>query len=203
MLEHSYIGCEHMLLALVREEEGRVALIFKSLNTEIERVRARVVRAVGPGPQVASGEVRFTREAKKALELSLHEALSLVALSLYEALSVNIQCVGPEHILLGLLHKEEGLATRSLSLLEADVERLVRASRATCIPSSLLASRRFDDVAEFARLHVEWRAAAAAGDFQRAAALDSRARRVGATIRTRSNELPEDRVAARIRALLR
>ena len=77
MLKHNSIGCEHMLLALVCEEGGRAALIFRSLNTTAERIRARVARTVGPGAEVVSGEVGFTREAKKALEFSLHEALSL------------------------------------------------------------------------------------------------------------------------------
>lgn len=93
MLKHDSIGCEHLLLALVREERGRVALIFKSLNTTAERTRARVARNVGPGSEVASGEVAFTREAKKALELSLHEALSLTTTSSGPGTSCSASCV--------------------------------------------------------------------------------------------------------------
>ena len=191
MLKHDSIGCEHMLLALVCEEGGRAALIFRSLNTTAEGTRARVARTVGPGPQVASREVGFTREAKKALELSLHEALSL-----------NRHVVGPEHILLGLLRREEGLATRSLSLLDVDAEQLARATKTIRIaPSSRLASMHSDYVAEFARLQFERWAAATAGDAQRAAALDSRAHTLGSLIRSR--ERYDDPVAARIRVLLR
>lgn len=191
MLKHDSIGCEHLLLALVGEEGGRAARIFKSLNTTAERTRARVARNVSPASEVASDEVGFTREAKKALELSLHEALLL-----------NYRLVGPEHILLGLLRKEEGLATRSLSLLDVDAQQLARATKALRIsPSSRLASMHSRHVAEFARLQFERRAAAAAGDAGRAAALDSRARTLGATIG--SAERYEDPVAARIRVLLR
>ncbi len=144
MLKHDSIGCEHLLLAVVRAESGRAELIFKSLNTTAERTRARVVRSLGPGAAAASGEVGFTHEAKKALEFSLREALSL-----------NHHLVGPEHILLGLLRKEEGLATRSLSLLDVDAEQLARAAKAIRIPpSSRLASMHLSYVAEFARLQL-------------------------------------------------
>lgn len=191
LLNHDSIGCEHLLLALVGEDRGRVALIFNSLNVTVERTRARVARTVGPAPQVAADEVRFTREAKKALELSLHEALSL-----------NDHVVKPEHILLGLLRTEEGLATRSLSLLDVDGEQLALATKAIRIPpSSRLASMHSRYVTEFARLQFERQAAAAAGDTERAAALNSRARCLGATIY--SAERYEDPVAARIRVLLR
>lgn len=191
MLKHDRIGCEHLLLAVVREEGGRAALIFKSLDTTAERTRARVARTVGPGPEVGAGELGFTREAKKALELSLHEALSL-----------NHHFVRPEHILLGLLRKEEGLATRSLSLLDVDTEQLARATKAIRIPpTSHLASMHSGYVAEFARLQFERHAAAAAGEAERAAALDARARSLGAIIRSREHY--EDPVAARIRVLLR
>ena len=191
MLKHDSIGCEHLLLAVVREESGRAALIFKSLNTTAERTRARVVRSLGPGAAVASGEVGFTHEAKKALEFSLREALSL-----------NHQLVRPGHILLGLLRKEEGLAKRSLSLLDVDAEQLARATKAIRIPpSSRLASMHLGYVAEFARLQLEGRAAATAGDAERAAALAARARPLGETIR--SAQRYEDPVAARICMLLR
>lgn len=191
LLNHDSIGCEHLLLALVGEDGGRAALIFKSLNTTAERTRARVARTVDPAPKVASDEVRFTREAKKALELSLHEALSL-----------NDHVVKPEHILLALLRTEEGLATRSLSLLDVDAEQLALATRAIRIaPSSRLAAMHSRHVTEFARLQFERHAAAAAGDTERAAALNSRARRLGASVC--GAERYEDPVAARIRVLLR
>ena len=179
MLKHDSMGCEHLLLALVREERGRAALIFKSLNTTAERTRARVARTVGSAPEVASGDVAFTREAKRALGLSLHEAVSL-----------NHRFVGPEHILLGLLRNEDGLATRSLSLslLDVDAAQLAHAAKAIRIPpSSRLASMHSGHVAEFARLQFERRAAATAGDAERAAALNSRARSVGETIRSREH----------------
>lgn len=191
LLNHDSIGCEHLLLALVCEDRGRAALIFKSLNTSDERIRARAARTVGRRPGITSAEVGFTREAKKALELSLHEALSL-----------NDRLVGPQHILLGLLRKEEGLATRSLSLLDVDAEQLARATKAIRIPpSSRLASMHSRYVAEFARLQFERHAAATAGNAERAAALSSQARALGASIR--SAERYEDPVAVRIRVLLR
>src|ERR671911_26606 len=76
-LKHNYIGTEHILLGLLREEEGLAARVLESLDITVERVRAQVVRIVGSGEEVTSGQIPFTPRAKKVLELALREALSL------------------------------------------------------------------------------------------------------------------------------
>src|ERR1700751_5265105 len=76
-LKHNYIGTEHILLGLLREEEGLAARVLESLEITVERVRAQVVRIVGSGEEVTSGQIPFTPRAKKVLELALREALSL------------------------------------------------------------------------------------------------------------------------------
>ena len=74
-LKHNYIGTEHILLGLLREEEGLAARVLESLDITVERVRAQVVRIVGSGEEVTSGQIPFTPRAKKVLELALREAL--------------------------------------------------------------------------------------------------------------------------------
>src|ERR687895_34298 len=88
-LKHNYIGTEHILLGLLREEEGLAARVLESLDITVERVRAQVVRIVGSGEEVTSGQIPFTPRAKKVLELALREALSL-----------GHNYIGTEHILL-------------------------------------------------------------------------------------------------------
>src|SRR5438046_1840392 len=102
-LKHNYIGTEHILLGLLREEEGLAARVLESLDITVERVRSQVVRIVGSGEEVTAGHIPFTPRAKKILELSLREALSL-----------GHNYVGTEHILLGLVRENEGVATRVL-----------------------------------------------------------------------------------------
>ena len=75
ILKHNYIGTEHILLGLLREEEGLAARVLESLDITVERVRAQVVRIVGSGEEVTSGQIPFTPRAKKVLELALREAL--------------------------------------------------------------------------------------------------------------------------------
>ena len=75
-LKHNYIGTEHILLGLLREEEGLAARVLESLDITVERVRAQVVRIVGSGEEVTAGQIPFTPRAKKVLELALREALS-------------------------------------------------------------------------------------------------------------------------------
>ena len=96
-LKHNYIGTEHILLGLLREEEGLAARVLESLDITVERVRAQVVRIVGSGEEVTSGQIPFTPRAKKVLELALREALSL-----------GHNYIGTEHILLALLEWEDG-----------------------------------------------------------------------------------------------
>ncbi len=108
-LKHNYIGTEHILLGLLREEEGLAARVLESLDITVERVRAQVVRIVGSGEEVTSGQIPFTPRAKKVLELALREALSL-----------GHNYIGTEHILLGLVRENEGVAARILLDFDAD-----------------------------------------------------------------------------------
>ena len=75
-LKHNYIGTEHILLGLLREEEGLAARVLESLDITVEEVRAQVARIVGQGDEVTTGQIPFTPRAKKVLELALREALS-------------------------------------------------------------------------------------------------------------------------------
>ena len=93
-LKHNYIGTEHILLGLLREEEGLAARVLESLDITVEEVRAQVARIVGQGDEVTTGQIPFTPRAKKVLELALREALSL-----------GHNYIGTEHILLGLVRE--------------------------------------------------------------------------------------------------
>src|SRR3712207_1085272 len=112
-LKHNYIGTEHILLGLLREEEGLAARVLESLDITVERVRAQVVGIVGSGEEVTSGQIPFTPRAKKVLELALREALSL-----------GHNYIGTEHILLGLVRENEGVAARILLAFDADSEKI-------------------------------------------------------------------------------
>jgi ATP-dependent Clp protease ATP-binding subunit ClpC len=112
-LKHNYIGTEHILLGLLREEEGLAARVLESLDITVERVRAQVVRIVGSGEEVTSGQIPFTPRAKKVLELALREALSL-----------GHNYIGTEHILLGLVRENEGVAARILLDFDADSDKI-------------------------------------------------------------------------------
>ncbi len=112
-LKHNYIGTEHILLGLLREQEGLAARVLESLELTAERVRALVVRIVGSGEEVTSGQIPFTPRAKKVLELSLREALSL-----------GHDYIGTEHILLGLVRENEGVAARILLDFDAGPEKI-------------------------------------------------------------------------------
>jgi ATP-dependent Clp protease ATP-binding subunit ClpC len=102
-LKHNYIGTEHLLLGLLREEEGVAARVLYSLGVTVEEVRTQVARIVGEGDEVAGGQMPFTRRSKKVLELSLREALDL-----------GHNYIGTEHILLGLMREGEGVAVQIL-----------------------------------------------------------------------------------------
>ena len=114
-LEHNYIGTEHILLGLLREEEGLAARVLESLEITLEEVRAQVARVVGRGDDVTSGQIPFTPRAKKVLELSLREATAL-----------GHNYIGTEHILLGLVRENEGVAARVLLDCGADAEEIRR-----------------------------------------------------------------------------
>src|SRR5688500_18289252 len=96
-LRHNYIGTEHLLLGLLRGEEGLAARVLESFDVTLEEVRALVARIVGEGEEVTTGQIPFTPHAKKVLELSLREAVSL-----------KHNYIGTEHILLGLVRKNDG-----------------------------------------------------------------------------------------------
>jgi len=112
-LRHNYIGTEHILLGLLREQEGLAARVLGSLGITLDEVRARVVRIVGQGDDPTTGQIPFTPRAKKVLELSLREALSL-----------GYQYIGTEHILLGIVRENEGVAARILLDFDADAEKI-------------------------------------------------------------------------------
>ena len=112
-LKHNYIGTEHILLGLLREEEGLAARVLESLDITVEEVRAQVARIVGQGDEVTTGQIPFTPRAKKVLELALREALSL-----------GHNYIGTEHILLGLVRENEGVAARILLDFDADADEI-------------------------------------------------------------------------------
>ena len=113
MLNHNYIGTEHILLGLIHEGEGVAAKALESLGISLEGVRAQVEEIIGQGQQAPSGHIPFTPRAKKVLELSLREALQL-----------GHNYIGTEHILLGLIHEGEGVAAQVLVKLGADLNRV-------------------------------------------------------------------------------
>jgi len=113
ILKHNYIGTEHILLGLLREEEGLAARVLESLDITVERVRPQVVQIVGSGEEVTSGQIPFTPRAKRVLELALREALAL-----------GHNYIGTEHILLGLVRENEGVAARILLDFDADSEKV-------------------------------------------------------------------------------
>ncbi|MEE1622084.1 ATP-dependent Clp protease ATP-binding subunit [Zafaria sp. Z1313] len=113
MLNHNYIGTEHILLGLIHEGEGVAAKALESLNISLGAVREQVQEIIGQGQQAPSGHIPFTPRAKKVLELSLREALQL-----------GHNYIGTEHILLGLIREGEGVAAQVLVKLGADLNRV-------------------------------------------------------------------------------
>src|ERR671913_327043 len=113
MLNHNYIGTEHILLGLIHEGEGVAAKALESLGISLEAVRQKVEEIIGHGQQSPSGHIPFTPRAKKVLELSLREALQ-----------INHSYIGTEHILLGLIREGEGVAAQVLVKLGADLSRV-------------------------------------------------------------------------------
>ncbi len=113
MLNHNYIGTEHILLGLIHEGEGVAAKALESLNISLESVREQVSEIIGKGQTAPAGHIPFTPRAKKVLELSLREALQL-----------GHNYIGTEHILLGLIREGEGVAAQVLQKLGADLNRV-------------------------------------------------------------------------------
>jgi ATP-dependent Clp protease ATP-binding subunit ClpC len=112
MLNHNYIGTEHILLGLIHEGEGVAAKALESLGISLEAVRSQVEEIIGQGQSAPTGHIPFTPRAKKVLELSLREALQL-----------GHNYIGTEHILLGLIREGEGVAAQVLQKLGADLNR--------------------------------------------------------------------------------
>jgi len=113
MLNHNYIGTEHILLGLIHEGEGVAARALESLGISLEAVRSEVVEIVGHGEEAPTGHIPFTPRAKKVLELSLREALGL-----------GHNYIGTEHILLGLIREGEGVAAQVLIELGGSLDRV-------------------------------------------------------------------------------
>jgi Clp amino terminal domain, pathogenicity island component len=122
LLNHNYIGTEHILLGLIHEEDGVAARAIVSLGLTLEMARERVRDIIGPGPQPPSGHIPFTPRAKKVLELSLREAIAL-----------KDDYISTEHILLGLIQEPDGVGAQILDAiapLPAVRERVLAAAAA-------------------------------------------------------------------------
>jgi ATP-dependent Clp protease ATP-binding subunit ClpC len=113
LLNHNYIGTEHLLLGLIHEGEGVAAKALESLGISLEAVRAQVEEIIGQGQSAPTGHIPFTPRAKKVLELSLREALQL-----------GHNYIGTEHILLGLIREGEGVAAQVLVKVGASLDRV-------------------------------------------------------------------------------
>ena len=113
LLNHSFIGTEHILLGLIHEDDGLVAKALEALDISLEAVRDQVEQVVTPSASEPTGSPPFTPRAKKVLELSLREALQL-----------GHDDIGPEHMLLGLVREGEGVAAQVLIGLGADLPRV-------------------------------------------------------------------------------
>jgi ATP-dependent Clp protease ATP-binding subunit ClpC len=124
LLNHNYIGTEHILLGLLNEGEGIAAKALESLGINLSGVREQVVEIIGQGAQAPSGHIPFTPRAKKVLELSLREALQL-----------GHSYIGTEHILLGLVREGQGVAAKVLKGLGAELQK-VREAVMKLLPES-------------------------------------------------------------------
>jgi hypothetical protein len=113
MLDHNYVGTEHILLGLIHEGEGVAAKALESLGISLDAVRQQVEEIIGRGQQAPSGHIPFTPRAKKVLELSLRESKQL-----------GHNYIGTEHILLGLVREGDGVAAQVLVRLGADLNRV-------------------------------------------------------------------------------
>jgi Clp amino terminal domain, pathogenicity island component len=169
-LGHNYIGTEHLLLGLLREEEGLAARVLEALDITVAEVRAEVARIIGSGEEVVTGQIPFTPRGKKVLELALREALS-----------IGHNHIGTEHILLGLVREGEGVAMQILLGFDADADKIRNeVIRALAGP----AGARVEHVAplppdlqeEVERVRAEKEAAVEAQDFDKVASLRMRER---------------------------
>jgi ATP-dependent Clp protease ATP-binding subunit ClpC len=175
LLNHNYIGTEHLLLGLIHEGEGVAATALTELGISLEAVRGQVEEIIGQGQSMPTGRIPFTPRAKKVLELSLREAKQL-----------GHNYIGTEHILLGLLHEGEGVGAQVLVKLGAGLDRVrqqviqvlsgsAAAGMEAAARTRLVRMSVPDDLREaeeqLARVRREKEAAIDAEDFERAAAL--------------------------------
>jgi ATP-dependent Clp protease ATP-binding subunit ClpC len=143
-LRHNYIGTEHILLGLLRVEEGVAARALRALGVTVEEARDRVSQTVGTGEdEPKTGQVPFTPRAKKVLELGMREALAL-----------GHNHIGTEHILLGLVRENNGVAARVLLEFEVDADR-VRSEVIATLPGVPRGTRTRAAPRQAARYRVE------------------------------------------------
>jgi ATP-dependent Clp protease ATP-binding subunit ClpC len=115
-LQHDYVGTEHILLGLIREGEGVAAAVLTNLSVDLEQIQERIEESVRRGKAtIALGELPYTSRAKKVLEFAMAEAREL-----------NHSYVGTEHLLLGLLREEKGIAAEVLNQLGVTLEEARR-----------------------------------------------------------------------------
>ncbi|MBW3538303.1 hypothetical protein KY386_02305 [Candidatus Parcubacteria bacterium] len=113
LLNHSYVGTEHLLLGLIHEGDSAAAKALEELGVSLESVRDQVEQITGRGESVPSGHIPFTAQAKNVLELALREALEF-----------DHQFIGPAHILFGIVRRGDGTAINILSNLGVDLDRV-------------------------------------------------------------------------------
>jgi ATP-dependent Clp protease ATP-binding subunit ClpA len=113
LLKHNYIGTEHLLAGCLREEDGLAAAVLEDAGVRLERVRAELIRIVGTGDEVTAGQIPFTPRAKHAMEIAVRDGLSR-----------GHTYVGTEHLLLGVLRVDEGVAVRVLTDVGAEPDEL-------------------------------------------------------------------------------
>ena len=175
LLNHNYLGTEHLLLGLVAEDQGVAAKALESLGIRLEAVRSQVEEIIGQGQWAPSGQIPFTPRAKKVLELSLREAKQL-----------DHKYIGTEHILIGLIRESEGVAAQVLVKLGADLSRVrqqviqvlsasAAGSKEAGVRTRWVRMRVPDDLREaeeqLAQVREQKEAAIDAEEFDRAAAL--------------------------------
>jgi ATP-dependent Clp protease ATP-binding subunit ClpC len=187
LLNHNYIGTEHLLLGLIHEGEGVAAMALESLDVSLEAVRAQVEQIIGRGQQAPSGHIPFTPRAKTVLELSLREALQL-----------GHDYSGTEHVLLGLIREGQGVAAQVLVNLGADLSRArqqvfqvlsghtgVQAGARTRLVRMTVPGDLREAEAQLAQVRGQKQAAIDAEEFDRAAALRDQERKLVARVAER------------------
>jgi ATP-dependent Clp protease ATP-binding subunit ClpA len=170
LLNHDYVGTEHLLLGLAHEGQGVAAKALESLGIRLEALRSQVEEAIGRGQRAPSGHLSFTPRAKKVLELSLRESQQL-----------GHDYIGTEHLLLGLVREGEGVAAQVLVKLGADLSRVRQQviqllSGSAGGPEEAAGTRPVPDEPgevedQLAQVRRQKEAAIEAQDFDRAAAL--------------------------------